>query len=797
VKINSELSFKVNLLFHFPGVQLASMVSKLSSLQGMMRDAFLPFSVSVLALCGGYAHAQNRSWADYGGEPDNSHFTELHQITKANVSKLKVAWTYPTQDNGGYMFNPVVSGRMMYVLARNNSLVALDATTGKEIWVHEKLAGIAARGINYWQSKDGSDKRLIFQIHNQLQEIDASTGKSILTFGTEGFIDLRVGLGRPLDQVFRVQSGNPGKVFENLIIMGSATGENYLAVPGDLRAFDVVTGKLVWQFHTIPHPGETGYDTFENKDAWRFVGGANTWGELSIDEKRGIAYFPTSSSKYELYGGDRLGENLFSDCILALDARTGKLKWYYQLVHHDIWDWDNVSAPQLVTVKHNGKDIDVVAQAGKTGFLYVFDRVSGKPLWPIDEKPVPQSDVPGEKTWPTQPFPSAPPAFSRQKMTVNDIDPYILTDAERAELKERIAKAKNGPLFTPPTIGDSMQVPGNRGGSNWGTTAANPQKGFVYVANYDAPAILSMTTVAPGVPVGVSATSTGNSGLELYSRNCAVCHGATRSGEIGPSLIDIDKRKTLAAIKSTIENGQGQMPSFSSLGDEKIAAIAGYISAPDLKRTPSELDAMMKYLNAPPAPDLVGGPIVGSGGAPAGKDAPGAKLSMIGPYGAMAGLPYPDGVKVPVERYYTGWNVWPTIIAPPWTSLVAYDLNKGTIKWKVPLGDDPALSPKGILNTGIRAEQRGIMPTSAGIVFVGTSDGKLRAFDEDNGKQIWNTTMPAGNRAIPAFFTIDGKEYLVVSATTKNSPSPDLPFNSTAPAPGDAGAPAYVVYTLP
>ena len=744
------------------------------------------------------AVGQTQSWSEgIDSSGDNSHFAPLKQITKANVKDLKVIWSYPTHDDLAYTFAPLVARDRVYVLAHNNSLVALDAATGKEIWIHTKLTGISNRGIAYWESKDGKDRRLVFAIHHQLQEIDAETGKSILAFGKDGFIDLRVGLGRPLSDIFRIQSSSRTQIYDNLVLVGSATGENYMATPGDLRAYDVVTGKLAWQFHTIPHPGEVGYDSWP-KDAYKYIGGANTWGEITIDQQRGIAYFPTSSAKYELFGGDRPGANLFSDCLVALDARTGKLLWYYQMIHHDIWDWDNVAAPQLATVKHDGKAVDVVAQAGKTGFLYVFDRVTGKPLWPIEEHPVPQTDLPGERTSPTQPIPTVIPPFARQKFTAEDVDPYILTTQERAELKQQVADAKNGPIFTPPGLGDTIQMPGNRGGANWGSTSANPSKGYVYVSAYDAPAILHMTLEAPGAPTIIATTSgAGTSGLELYSANCAACHGATRAGDVGPSLVGVSDRRSLDSIRGIITNGQGQMPSFAGLGDAKIDAISQYIFSPNLETVPMGMQnrAAVRNPNAP-----IDGPVVASGGVPAGEDAAGAKLTG-NPYGAMAGLPYPAGFKEP-ERYYTNWNVFPTDGNPPWTSLVAYDLNKGTIRWKIPLGDDPELSPKGIMATGIRQEQRGILVTPTGIDFVATSDGKLRAFDDDDGKQIWSAELPAGNRAIPAIYESGGREYIVINATTRvgtgvgagAGTAPTMPLPPISP---DAPPHAYVVFGLP
>ncbi len=402
-----------------------------------MKNTLWVASVSIaLAVQAASGQQDHKTWRDYGGGPDSSHFVALNQINKSNVSQLEVAWIYPTGDNRSYIFNPIVVDNVMYVLARNSSLVALDAATGKEIWIHENLPGLTSRGIAYWESKDRKDRRLIFTINNHLQEIDARTGKSILTFGNNGLVDLREGLGRDPNTITRIQPESPGRVFEDLIMLGSATGEAYLSPPGHIRAYNVVTGKLVWTFHTIPHPGEFGYDTWP-KDAWRYSGGANTWGEITVDEKRGIAYFPTGSPTYDYYGADRIGSNLFANCLLALDARTGKRLWHFQMVHHDLWDYDITAAPQLITVRHGGKLIDAVSQSTKQGFLFVFDRVTGKPLWPIEERPVPKSDMPGEQAWPTQPYPTVPPPFARQSMTADDVNPFILTAEERAAWKEQ------------------------------------------------------------------------------------------------------------------------------------------------------------------------------------------------------------------------------------------------------------------------------------------------------------------------------------------------------------------------
>src|SRR4029453_6550318 len=411
-----------------------------------------------------------REWRDYAGGPDSSRFVAAKEITKSNVNQLQVVWTYAA---GQTDFNPLVVRAVIYGRGANGAFVALDAATGQQIWIHEGVQGFNSRGVNYWESKDGKDRRLIFSTQNMLQELDAYTGEPITAFGTNGKVDLRVGLDRD-PATINQQTRAPGRVFENLLIMGSATNEEYGSAPGDVRAFDVRSGKLVWTFHTVPRPGEFGYDTWP-KDAWKTVGGANNWGEQTIDEKRGIVYVPTASPKYNFYGGNRHGANLFGDSIVALDARTGKRLWHFQMVHPDIWDYDNNSAPQLTTIRQNGRAIEVVAVASKTGYLYVFDRVTGKPIWAIEERPVPQNTtVPGEALWPTQPFPTAPPPFTRQKFTADDLNPYILTPEEREQFRQRILKARNEGNFTPIGFDEVIHMPGNQGGSNWGSTAANP-----------------------------------------------------------------------------------------------------------------------------------------------------------------------------------------------------------------------------------------------------------------------------------------------------------------------------------
>jgi quinoprotein glucose dehydrogenase len=447
---------------------------------------------ALFAACNAFAQ-DHTTWSDYGGGADSAQYSALRQITRANVNQLEVAWTYPTGDGRKYAFNPLVADGLIYVLAKNNSIVALDAATGKEVWSHSPdtpTTIITSRGLNYWESKDKKDRRLLFSANHSLRAIDARTGKAIASFGVNGRVDLKEGLGRDPKAIALVQSTTPGRVFEDLLILGSATNEGYTSAPGDLRAFDVRTGKLAWTFHTIPHPGEFGYETWP-PDAWKMVGGANVWGEMSVDEKRGIVYAPTASAKYNFYGADRKGADLFADCLLALDARTGKRLWHFQMVHHDIWDYDDATAPKLLTLRHEGKMVDAVAQVSKQGFVWVFDRVTGVPLWPIEERPVPKTDMPNEQTWPTQPFPTKPPPFARQKFTADDLSPY-LSAAERAKFRDQMLSARNEGLFTPPGLRDTVQMPGNNGGANWSGAAIDPTKGRLYVVSKDLPAMLKL-----------------------------------------------------------------------------------------------------------------------------------------------------------------------------------------------------------------------------------------------------------------------------------------------------------------
>ncbi len=604
-----------------------------------MPNALTAWLVAALLIAAAEAQTHT-NWRDYSGAPDSAQYSALTQIDRTNVGRLEPAWIYPTGDHNRYFFNPLVVDGMAFVLAKSNSIVALNAATGQEVWVYSPSPApkvITNRGINYWESKDRSERRLFYSADHVLHALDARTGKPILTFGKDGGVDLKAGLDREPGRVKLVQSLTPGRVFGDLVILGSATNEGYTSAPGDIRAFDVRTGKLAWTFHTVPRPGEFGYETWP-KDAWKTVGGANVWGEFTLDEARGILLAPTASAKYNFSGAKRHGANLFADCLLALDARTGKRLWHFQMVHHDVLDYDDATAPKLLTVKHDGKSVDVVAQVSKQGFVWVFDRVTGTPLWPIEERPVPTSDVPGEKTSATQPFPTKPPPFARQKFTVDDLSPY-LSPADRAKFRDQILTARNDGLFTPPSFRGSVQMPGNNGGANWGGAAVDPAHGTLVVVSKDLPCILKL---------------------------------------------------------------------------EQDRTVNGF------------------------------GFLIAS-----------------------------DGLSA---------------IAPPWTSLTAYDLNLGTIRWSIPLGEVPELAAKGIKNTGTHYPKVGPVITAGGLVFTGTRDRKVRAFDLDTGKVLWEREVKEALEGIPAVYEIDGREYIVFCAAAQAG----LTAATQKPIDG-----AYVAFALP
>jgi quinoprotein glucose dehydrogenase len=664
-------------------------------------------------------------WDQYGGASDSMQYSALAQINRSNVKELERAWFYAVPGEPDRLqFNPLIVDNVMYVTGVRGVVVALDATTGKELWMSTLQA--PNRGLAYWESKDRSDRRLVLTASNGIRELDARTGRQILTFGTNGFVDMRVGTPRRNGG----PNSSPGRIFENLVIVGSNVGEGYGSPPGDIRAYDVLSGKLMWTFHTIPRPGEYGYETWP-ETAFRYAGGANTWGDITLDEKNGIVFLPTGSPTHDLYGGDRQGDNLFGNCLIALDARTGKRLWHFQIVHHDLWDYDNAAAPKLLTVQHNGKPIDIVAQAGKTGFLYVFERKTGKPLWPIEERPVPKSEVPGEYSSPTQPFPTKPPPFARQSMTPEEVNPFVSPE-EQEKLKQLVREAANEGVFTPSShLRPHIQFPGAWGGANWGSVAGDPQTGMVYVRSLEMISYRKMSLVEPnrgggagggggrgqGTPLGPREQA----GQGVYMQRCSTCHGA---GQMPMRSIKVLGSE---GFRSVVRRGVNSMPGFpaSVISNDALEGLEAYLmSLP----TSEEQAGNPSEIRLPQNPNRYQGPPTRYGGS-----------------------------------FSAGWytsNGYP-VTGPPWSQLVAYDLNEGTIKWRVADGTAPGVAGKVTTTTGTVRPQNSPVVTAGGLVFLANSqDCFLRAFDKATGELVWERELEGNPEGMPAVYQVNGRQYI-------------------------------------
>src|ERR1700760_3891686 len=684
-----------------------------------------PFSVSAFGACPA-APAPQLDWPVYGGQGAQDHYSTLSQINRSNVKNLVVAWKFDTGEQGGDLeATPIVVGNVLYTLTPSHGVIALDAASGKLLWKFEAdVAGFArSRGVSYWT--DGHESLIFAAERNELFALDATTGKVIPSFGENGHIDLRKGLREPY-QAQSVQLTTPGTVYKDLIIVGGQNPETHPSPPGDIRAFDVRTGALRWTFHTIPHPGEFGYDTWP-KDAWKNAGAANNWAGMTVDVKRGIVYVPTGSAVYDFYGGDRLGNDLFADSLIALDAETGKRIWHFQGVHHDLWDRDFPAPPALVTVTHAGQRVDAVAQTTKSGLLYVFDRTTGKSLFPIQELPFPKSNVPGEVTSPTQPFPTLPAPYTQQSTTVDTLTNR--TPEAHAWAVKQFTNMIGGGQFVPPSVDKlTIDMPGFAGGGEWGGVAVDTSTGVLYVNANDSAWMVGLTVPPPA----------GSAGEKVYQNQCSGCHGINRAGSPPaiPSLQGIEGVLTDQEIAATIRGGKGRMPPFTSLSDDQVQAVIRYLTK-----------APQQQQDRPRAARAGGGPAD-----PVAAEGAGGKTTDDMPYKTIG------------FRRFTDPEGYPAT-APPWGTLSAIDLNTGKYLWKIPFGTYPELVAKGMSDTG-SDNYGGPVVTDGGLLFIGASvfDEKFHAYDKDTGKLLWETELPFAGLATPATYMVNGKQYVVIAA---------------------------------
>jgi quinoprotein glucose dehydrogenase len=654
------------------------------------------------------------NWAAYHGDLAGSHASSLAQINRENVGRLKEAWRFETGDVGEFECNNLIVDGILYTASPDRNVIALNAATGREVWRFNPRsenagnAGRRQRGLTYWA--DGDDRRILTAAGTWLYALDARTGRPVRSFGEKGAIHL--GAGLRTDSLVSAGLNSPGVVYKDLLILSANVGE---AVSGAIRALDVRTGRQRWVFHTIPRQGEEGYDTWP-PDGWKKSGGASAWSGVTVDERRGIVYAGTETAGPDFWGGDRFGKNLFANCIIALDAATGRRLWHYQLVHHDLWDMDLPTPPALLTVTHEGRRRDVVAQGTKMGVLFVFDRVTGEPLWPIHERPAPASELPGVKTWPTQPFPEKPAPLMRQKYTEADVS--TISPEARQHAAERLARAGAFGSFPPPRWMETIKIPGFDGGFEWGGAAAG-RDGILYVNINEIPWIYQLVPTRRG-NVAISRPE------RQYMIQCAACHGLDLAGNVAggmPSLIKLSERRTYEEVMRVVEQGGGRMPPFGAIQKAQRVAIVDFLfgrgeSAPDARRNGSEPDA-----NA-----------------------------ADGPSYAFGGF----------RRWFD--NEGYPAIKPPWGTLNAVDLNTGEIKWKVPLGEYRELTARGIPPTGTE-NYGGPIVTAGGLLFIGaTADETFRAFDKDTGKLLWQARLPFSGTATPSTYRANGKQYVVIAA---------------------------------
>ena len=683
-------------------------------------------------------------WENYGGTKDAARYSSLNQIDTNNVKNLSVAWAFhtgeiDTSNKTQMQCQPIIVEGIVYGATPKKNFFAVDGATGKLKWLFKPAEFITDstpwwagtnRGVTYWSEKE--DKRLFVTVGPFLFALNIYDGKPIESFGNKGKIDLHDGLDRDNIEKTFIAANTPGIIYKDKIIVGMRLSEGVDAAPGHIRAFNVSTGKRAWIFHTVPHPGEAGFETWQDTAAWRWVGSANNWAGMSVDEKRGIVYVPTGSATPDFYGGFRVGNNLFSDCLLALDANTGKRIWHFQAVHHDMWDRDFPANPNLVTVKKDGRMIDAVAQISKQGFVYVFNRETGEPLFPIEEKLVPTEGLAGEMPSKTQPFPLKPKPYARQYFGENSIN-TITTDAkEQAEILTKLKRIKRSNLFEPPSKTGTMIFPGFDGGGEWGGAAFDPTTNILYVNANEMPWVMEMVDVEKPVTTGTPREIAHS----LYFTNCSSCHGQNMKGNTDgtiPTLVGLKSKMNKAQVLEIMQKGRKMMPAMAQLSTEVRERIANYLL--DIN-TPTHI----------PNGDV------------------NSVLGQLSDSKTPSTNPEPPFIPFRMN----GYNKFLTksghpAISPPWGTLTAIDLNTGDHVWQIPLGEFDDLTKKGIPPTGTE-NYGGPVVTAGGLVFIGaTKDEKFRVFNKRTGKLLWEYKLPAGAYATPSVFSVNGKQYVVVA----------------------------------
>lgn len=673
--------------------------------------------------------AADKNWSAYLGDAGGSHYSSLAQLTPANVARLQPAWTFRAGDGTAtsqIQCNPLIVDGVLYGTSPQLKLFALDAATGREFWRFDPFdasggggrAGLN-RGLVLW--REGTERRLLYTAGNFLHAIDPATGRLIDSFGDHGRANLLDGLDRDTRGLY-LAGTSPGAVYRDLIIVSTRLGEGPgPAAPGHIRGYDVRTGKRRWIFHTIPHPGEFGADTW-SPNSWKRNGGANNWAGIVVDHERGLAFVPTGSAAFDFWGGDRLGANLFANCLIALDAATGQRRWHFQFVHHDVWDRDLPAPPTLCTVTRNGRKIDAVSQITKSGHVWVFDRETGESIFPWRRVPVQASTLDGEVTSPTQPLPLAPEPFARQRFTEAEVTDR--TPAAREAVLKRLREVTPHEPFVPPTTRGTVILPGFDGGGEWGGAAVDPS-GILYVNGNEMAWILQM------IPTSVKGSSLGQA---LYLQLCVSCHGPDRVGNAAaniPSLVNLGARLKPADVNLLLRTGRNAMPVFAFLNNQQRGAVVDFLFGTE----------------KPPEPLAVSAPASDARD----KFEPTGDLSRVtSPYTTTGYNRFLDPDGYPALR-------------PPWGTLNAIDLNTGEYLWKKPLGELPALTALGIPPTGTE-NYGGPIVTAGGVLFIAaTKDEKIRAFAAKTGELLWTADLPAGGYATPATYSVNGRQFVVIA----------------------------------